>query len=121
MAICVLVQVGRGGRSAPRERELERLSRELQGHLESIEMKRGGAAEREAGPEARETLESLGAIKRVGDDDPDVASAHRIEREMKAIVDQDLAVEHGYKPSERWSIDMVLSAFIHGGWFHLLG
>src|SRR5687768_4310500 len=56
-----------------------------------------------------------------GIDHPLVADLVRVDQELGAIVGRDLAVRFGWAPDAGVTINLILSAFVHGGWLHLVG
>lgn len=54
-------------------------------------------------------------------DDPLYERLMEVDAELDRYLKNDLAQTMGYRPSSGLSINLVLSAFVHGGWMHLLG
>lgn len=54
-------------------------------------------------------------------DDPTVAAYRAAHERLAEMQRRDLAQAWGYRPSSGASINLLLSAFVHGGWIHLAG
>jgi membrane associated rhomboid family serine protease len=56
-----------------------------------------------------------------GPDDPSYQAWLAARDRERQLLKRDLANRMGYRPSDGLSLGLVLSAFAHGGWMHLLG
>lgn len=66
-------------------------------------------------------LEAVRAGK-IGDpNDRDVAAYKAAESNLGAVLNRDLVQRFGYRPTQGASINLLLSAFVHGGILHLAG
>ena len=56
-----------------------------------------------------------------GIDEDIVVQLERLDRELDALKQQDLALRFGWSPEQGLSLSLILCAFVHAGWLHLLG
>jgi membrane associated rhomboid family serine protease len=56
-----------------------------------------------------------------GVDSPYVAELEQLDRDFAHLARKDLANRFGWSPPMGWSLTMILSAFVHAGWLHLIG
>jgi membrane associated rhomboid family serine protease len=54
-------------------------------------------------------------------DDALHAELHEAKRALEALVHRDLVERLGYRPADGFSITLLTSMFMHGGWLHLIG
>jgi membrane associated rhomboid family serine protease len=95
IALCLMVQVHASTRHNPYE-EVERISRD-----------------------ARERVQTLRDQHILPSEDD--AELRALADELEQIRLRDPVYRYGYRPDHPWSINIVLCAFIHGGWLHLIG
>ncbi len=77
----------------------------------------GGPSEEEIG---RQVME-LAARHEVGIDEPTPEQVAAFERDALEIVNQIPVVRFGYRTGTGLSLSLITSAFVHGGWLHLIG
>lgn len=139
MAICTLLQIHRAV-FAPTDREIETAIYDRDARqsavLDRLKIPDVPDGDDDEAPPAvapivvppelanAEPAKLLAAVRegKLGDPaDPAIVALRASDATLAAVRGRDLAQRFGYRPSSRVSINLVLSAFVHGGFLHLAG
>jgi len=113
LSLCTLVQVHRTV-FAPAEEEIFKKLYTREEYVHILEHRLD-----EAGIEY--DVKRIDARDYGGIDDSLVPEIQLLDREIKELKKQDLALRFGWAPKDGLTLNLLLCAFVHAGWLHLIG